>query len=161
EGYQGDGKDFTSEITKVQAAQPDVLIIWGRQADGALIARQMQDLGFKVPVYGSDSYASTQLIQLGGDAVNGWYFSTSFLPEAQGKAAQDLATTLKQKYNQDADFAAGQSYDAAGILFEAMKRASLNGDLAAARRSIRDELRTTRDFPGIMGKINFDETGDA
>src|SRR5262249_53582972 len=45
EGYQGDGKDFTSEITKVQAAQPDVLIIWGRQADGALIARQMQDLG--------------------------------------------------------------------------------------------------------------------
>jgi branched-chain amino acid transport system substrate-binding protein len=160
EGYQSDGKDFTSELSKVQAANPDALVIWGRQADGALLARQMRDLGIKVPVYGSDGFSSPQLPQLAGDAVNGWVFSTSFLPEAQGKAAQDLDKALRERYKLDPDFSAGQAYDAAGLLFEAMKRADLSGDVAASRKTIRDELRKTKDYPGVIGRLSFDETGD-
>jgi len=155
DSYLGDAKDFTAQLSKAKAAGAEALILWSRQADGALIIRQAHHLGMKMPIMGGDAFSSPLLVKLGGDDVEGVYFTTSFLPSPEQARAFEFDKRFKAKFNRDPDFAAAQAYDAAGILAEAIKRA---GSLDRGR--IRDEIARTRDYPGVIGTISLDATGD-
>lgn len=155
ESYLGDAKDFTAQLSKAKGAGAEALILWSRQADGALIIRQAHQLGVKVPIIGGDAFSSPLLVKLGGDDVEGVYFTTSFLPTPEQARAFEFDRRFKAKFNRDPDFAAAQAYDAAGILAEAIKRA---GSLDRAR--LRDEIAKTREYQGVIGTISFDATGD-
>ncbi len=62
----------------------------------------------------------------------------------------------KARYNIIPDALAATAYDAARIMFDAIKRAnSLDG------KTIRDALAATKDFPGVTGKVTFNENRDA
>ncbi len=155
ESYLGDAKDFTAQLSKAKEAGAGALILWSRQSDGALIIRQAHQLGLKVPIIGGDAFSSPLLIKLGGEDVDGVYFTTSFLPTPEQARAFAFDKKFKAKYHRDPDFAAAQAYDAAGILAEAIRRA---GSVDRAR--IREELAKTKNYQGVIGTISFDPTGD-
>jgi branched-chain amino acid transport system substrate-binding protein len=69
---------------------------------------------------------------------------------------QDFIKKYNEKHKQTPDGLAALGYDAARILFEAMKRSkSLGGaDLAA-------ELARTKDFDGVTGRISIDADRNA
>jgi len=50
-----------------------------------LICIQAKQLGLNVPLFGGDGWESDQLVKIGGNAVDGDYFSTHYAP--------DVATT--------------------------------------------------------------------
>lgn len=155
ESYLKDAKDFTAQISKVKEAGAEALVIWGRQADGALVVRQVRQLGLKIPILGGDAFSSPLLIKLGGDDVEGVYFTTTFLPTPEQPRAYEFDKKFRAKFNRDPDFAAAQAYDAAGILAEAITRAG-----SPDHAKIRDEIAKSKDFPGVIGNISFDATGD-
>ena len=60
------------------------------------------------------------------------------------------------RYGAKPDALAATAYDAAKIMFDAIKRAnSLDG------KAIRDALAATKEFPGVTGKVTFNENRDA
>jgi hypothetical protein len=62
----------------------------------------------------------------------------------------------KNLYGAIPDALAATAYDAAKIMFDAIKRAnSLDG------KAIRDALAATKDFPGVTGKVTFNSDRDA
>src|SRR5205085_7627101 len=62
----------------------------------------------------------------------------------------------KSRYGAVPDALAATAYDAARIMFDAVKRApSLDGT------AIRDALAATKDFPGVTGNVTFNENRDA
>src|SRR4030095_12200825 len=62
----------------------------------------------------------------------------------------------KSRYNTTPDALAATAYDAAHIMFDAIKRAnSLDGT------AIRNALAATKSFPGVTGNVTFNENRDA
>ncbi len=156
EKYTRGDVDFTAQLTKIRGANADAILDWSRYHEGALIAKQVKQMGIKVPIFGSDGAAHPKYIELGGDAVEGVYYATHFSPatSAHLPAARRLIEKLKAKYNKEPDFVHSEAYDAMLVVVDAIKRAG-----GLDREKIRQAIATT-DIEGTRGRIRFDKNGD-
>ena len=156
QSFQEGDTDFNGQLTSIKGANPDVIFIPGYYGDVALIAKQARDKGLNVPLVGGDGWDSAQLYTIGGAAVVGSYFTNHYSPFDTDPKVQKFVQGYQQRYGQIPDALAATAYDAAHIMFDAVKRAnSLDG------KAIRDALAATKDFPGVTGTVNFNAQRDA
>jgi branched-chain amino acid transport system substrate-binding protein len=153
---EGD-KDFRAQLTAVKAAGAEAVFVPSYYTEAALIVRQARDLGITVPFFGGDGWEAPQLLQIGGNALEGCYYSTHFSPENEDPAVRSFVERFKTRWNNETpDAFAALGYDAAYVLADALKRA---GSTDSAK--LRDALAATKDFQGVTGKTNIDANRDA
>lgn len=156
QSYQEGDQDFNAQLTSIKGVNPDVIFVPGYYNDVGLIAKQARDKGITVPLVGGDGWDAAQLYQIGGKALNGCYFTNHYSPYDTDPAVVKFVTDYKARYNVIPDALAATAYDAALIMFDAIKRAnSLDG------KAIRDALAATKEFPGVTGKVTFNSDRDA
>lgn len=152
---QGD-TDFSAQITAIKGTDAQAIFVPGYYAEVGAIARTAARLELKVPLLGGDGWDAPDLFKIGGDALNGSYFSNHFAPDAATPKAQKFVTDFKAKYGMEPTGLGALGYDAAGVLVDAIKRAgSFEPD------KIRDALAKTKDFDGVTGNITIDAHRDA
>ncbi len=157
EFYFDGERDFTAALTKLRESEADGMYMASFYNDGAAINLQRQRLGWDdLTVIGPTSLYSTQLIELGGEAVEGLYTATGFFSEDTDPEVQEYVTQFEDRYGASPNFHAALAYDAMMLLADAIERAG-STDSAA----IRDALAATEGFPGLTGSITFTEAGDA
>ncbi len=156
QSYQAGDQDFNAQITSIKGANPDVIFVPGYYGDVGLIAKQARDKGLMVPLVGGDGWDSPSLYQIGGSALDGCYFTNHYSPHDSDPRVQKFVKDYQSRYGTMPDALAATGYDAALIMFDAIKRA---GSLDGA--AIRDALAATRDFPGVTGTVTFNENRDA
>ena len=151
QAYSRGDQDFTAQLTAIRSSNPDMVFVPGYYTDVGNIALQARKLGIDVPLFGGDGWDSSQLYEIGGEAVNGCYYSNHYSHEDPNPRVQDFITKYKEKHGAIPDGLAALGYDAAMLLFEAMQRASSLGgdDLAAA-------ISQTENFDGVTGNISID-----
>lgn len=154
--YQSQDVDFKAQLTQIKSAKPEGIFIPGYYTEIGLIARQAAELGMKVPLMGGDGWDSPKLFEIGQEAVNGGYFSNHYSNESQDPVAVNFLATFKARFNKSPDGLSAASYDAAGVLFAAMKNAP---DMKA--ESIRAAIAATKDYPGVTGTITINEQRNA
>ena len=156
EKYTRGDVDYTAQITKIRAANPDAILDWSRYHEGALIAKALKRAGVKLPVFGADGNAHPKYIELGGDAVEGFYYATHFSPATSSDLpmARRLVDKMRAKYGKDPDYTHAEAYDAALVVVDAIKRAG-----SLDREKIRAAMAAT-DLDGSRGRIRFDKNGD-
>ncbi len=156
QSYQEGDQDFNAQLTSLKGANPEVLFVPGYYNDVGLIAKQARDKGITVPLIGGDGWDSEQLYKIGGTALNGSYFTNHYSPFDTDPRVVKFVSDYKQRYNSTPDALAATAYDAANIMFDAIKRSkSLNGP------DIRDALAATNAFPGVTGTVTFNQQRDA
>src|SRR5215211_3937839 len=156
QSYQEGDQDFNAQLTSLKGLNPEVIFVPGYYNDVGLIAKQARDKGITVPLIGGDGWDSTQLYAIGGAALNGSYFTNHYSPYDTDPKVQKFVNDYKARYNTIPDALAATAYDAALIMFDAIKRAnSLEGP------AIRDALAATKAFPGVTGTVTFNEHRDA
>lgn len=156
QSYQAGDQDFNAQITSIKGANPDVIFVPGYYGDVALFAKQARDKGVTVPLVGGDGWDAKQLYDIGGKALNGSYFTNHYSPYDTDPAVVKFVGDYKNLYGAIPDALAATAYDAARIMFDAIKRAnSLDG------KAIRDALAATKDFPGVTGVVTFNADRDA
>lgn len=154
--YQNQDKDFKAQLTQIKSSNPEAIFIPGYYTQVGLIARQARELGIKAPLLGGDGWDSQKLFEIGGEAVNGSYFSNHYSTDSTDPAAVEFMTKFKAKYNRSPDGLSAAGYDAALVLIAAMKSTpELN------HKNLRDQLATIKDFPGATGKITIDSQRNA
>ncbi|HYP15774.1 MAG TPA: ABC transporter substrate-binding protein [Opitutus sp.] len=153
---EGD-KDFRAQLTAVKASGAEAVFVPSYYTEAALIVRQARDLGLQVPFFGGDGWEAPQLLEIGGAALEGCYYSTHFSPENQEPAVQQFVQKYKARWNNETPDAFGAlGYDAAYVLADALKRAgSTDGP------KLRDALAATKNFHGVTGVTNIDKNRDA
>lgn len=156
ETFQAGDQDFSSQLTQIRAADPQVVFIPVYYAQIGNIAQQARQLGIKVPFVGADGWESGQLASLAAGALDGSFYSNHYSQESDAPKIKEFLSKYKAKYGEIPDSMAALGYDAASVLFAAMKTApALDGkDLAAA-------IAKTKDFDGVTGKITLNENRDA
>ena len=117
-----------------------------------MIIRQARQLGIMVPFIGGDGWDSPELIAVGGNAVEGCYFSNHFSNQSTDPQVVTFVQSYRKKYNQDPDAMVALGYDALRLLADAMKRAGTSDPA-----KVNEAIAATKDFPGVTGKITLDE----
>jgi branched-chain amino acid transport system substrate-binding protein len=156
QSYQEGDQDFNAQLTSLKGSNPEVIFVPGYYNDVGLIAKQAREKGITVPLVGGDGWDSVQLYAIGGSALNGSYFTNHYSPYDTDPKVQKFVNDYKSRYGAVPDALAATAYDAANIMFDAIKRSkSLNGV------DIRDALAATKEFPGVTGTVTFNENRDA
>jgi branched-chain amino acid transport system substrate-binding protein len=153
---EGD-KDFRAQLTAVKAAGAEAVFVPSYYTEAALIVRQARDLGLAVPFFGGDGWEAPQLLEIGGEALDGCYYSTHFSPQNQAPVVQAFVKKFQARWDgQVPDAFAALGYDAAQVLADAIGRAGTTDGPA-----LRAALAATKDFPGVTGATTIDAHRDA
>ena len=154
-------KDFSAQLTKIKAAGPDVLFVPQYYDEVPLIVKQARELGITVPILGSDSWGSAELMKLCGDPCKGSFFSTHYAAAGAKGKTKEFIDKYNEKYGYVPDDVGALTYDVMHIAFQAIQDCGkLTGDLKADRKCVRDALAKIKNFDGITGKMTFTEEGD-
>lgn len=154
--YNGGDRDFNAQLTAIKATNPDAIFVPGYYTEAGLIALQARRLGINVPLFGGDGWESPKLIEIGGTAVEGCYYSTHYSPEDTSPAIQEFVKKYQAKYNGVPDAMAALGYDSAKVLADAIKRAG-----TTEGSKLREALAATKEFQGVTGKTNIDDKRNA
>jgi branched-chain amino acid transport system substrate-binding protein len=149
--YSEGDSDFSAQLTAIRPLDPDVLIVPGYYTDAGLIARQARALRIRATLLGGDGWDSPKLTEIGGDAVEGAYFSNHYSVEDPSPAVRQFVAAYRRKHGADPDSIAALSYDAARLLADAIRRAG-----STEGKRVRDALAATTDFSGVSGLIRMD-----
>ena len=155
--YNGGDKDFKAQLTRIKGANPEGVFVPGYYTECALICVQAKQLGLAIPLFGGDGWESSKLTEIGGDAVEGDYFSTHYSPEV----ATDISKKFVENYSKrwqgkSPDALAACGYDSAIVLADAIKRAG-----STDPQKLRDAIAATKEFQAVTGKITINENRDA
>ncbi|MCJ7444620.1 MAG: ABC transporter substrate-binding protein [Methanotrichaceae archaeon] len=145
ESYEPNQANFSSQLTKIKEARPDVLVLLST-AEGAYIARQARQLGINA------SLASTRPIErpkvLEEPAANGLVYTyPSF------NASHPFFARYTKEYNQQPTDFGAEAYDVIVTLASAMQNSSQIDDIY--------RWYLNREYTGASGNISFDGSGNA
>lgn len=149
--YQNGDVDLKSQLTAIKATGPEIIFMPGYYNDAGTAAKQSRELGITVPLLGGDGWESPSLLSLGGEALNGSYYSNHYYAEDPDPGIVAFVAKYKKRYGREPDSIAALAYDATLVLREAMgKAANLDG------RTLRDALAAVQGYKAVTGEISFD-----
>ena len=155
--YSEGDKDFKAQLTAIKAAGIEGIFVPGYYTEAALVCKQAKDLGLSVPIFGGDGWEAPQLLEIGGAAVEGAYYSTHYSPENQTPAVSAFLAKFSQRWNKETpDAMAALGYDSAMVLIDAIKRAG-----TTEGPKLRDALAATKNYLGITGNTTLDDQRNA
>ncbi|MBU0715064.1 MAG: ABC transporter substrate-binding protein [Verrucomicrobia bacterium] len=156
ETYTTGDRDFSAQLTKIMASNPDIIFLPAYYNDVPLVVTQAKRLGVKAPFLGSDAWSSPELITLSQGAVEGYYFANHYAADIATPAAQKFIQAYKARYNSLPDDVAALTYDAFGLLFQALKQVD-----QPEREALRNALSAITRYEGVTGNMRFQEgSGD-
>lgn len=145
-------KDFRAPLTKIKAANPDVIFSPNYYTDVALSAKQARELGIDSVMLGGDGWPSENLISLAGTALEGCFFVNHL--DFNDPAVADFKNAYKAKYNKNAELNSYMAHDAFLMVVDAIQRAK-----SIKSEDIMKALETT-DLVGVTGHIKIGPTHD-
>jgi branched-chain amino acid transport system substrate-binding protein len=176
QAYSAGDQDFSAQLTAIKGKSPEAIFIPGYYTEVGLIARKARELGLTCPLLGGDGWESEQLIEIGGDALNGAYYSNHFAVDNPDPKLQDFLKHYREKFGKDPDAIGGLAYDAANVLFGCLEKLATddpNGFKAlaaskagtperkAAQEKIAAMIAATSGYAGVTGVITLDANRNA
>lgn len=157
EAYTADTTDFKPQLTKFKMMKPDAIFIPGYAPQGTLIISQARSLGMKnVAFFGADGLDDDLMLK--NPDADGLFVTTPFLPDKAGPRAAGFIKAYRKKYGKDPNWFAANTYDAVGIVAQAIRVAGRD------REKIREYLPSMNSrekaYDGVAGKTYFDKNGD-
>jgi branched-chain amino acid transport system substrate-binding protein len=151
--------DMTAQLTKIRGASPDAVLMWNAGREATIVAKNMEQLGFAVPLAGSPGNGRIEFIDGAGASAEGFIFAAGKIlrPEAYGEDTEEyrVATSFieryTERYSQAPDIFAGHAYDAFIIVVDALGR--VDGDVTP--QSLRDAVEGTSGLIGVGGTFTY------
>ena len=154
--YSGGDKDLRAQLTAIRAATPDAIFLPGYYVEAGLAAQQAAELGIHATLLGGDGFEAPQLIEIGGAALNGTYYSTHYSADSANPLSQGFVKAYQARHGTIPVGLSALTYDSVKLIADAITRAH-----TTERTALKNALAVTRDFPGVTGKTSFDAHRDA
>jgi len=157
EVYDKDATDLTAVATKLKAANVQAVVNWSIVPAQSIIAKNMRQIGMKVPLFQSHGFGNIKYVQAAGDAAEGIIFPAGRLLVADDlpKSNKQRAVLLKYKkdyetnFKEDVSTFGGHGYDALMILVQAIEK------VGPDKEKVRDTIENMKGFIGTGGIFNF------
>ncbi|MDD5674695.1 MAG: ABC transporter substrate-binding protein [Chitinivibrionales bacterium] len=150
ESYATGDKDFSAQLSKIKQSGAEVLFLPNYYNEVPLQIRQARQQGFTGAIVGSDSWGSEEILKLGGDLMNGCYFTTHYAPDIATEKAKKFIGDYTALYGAKPDDVAALTYDACAMLFESIQKAASRDP-----EKVRAQLSVLSEFEGVTGAMRF------
>ncbi len=158
ETYDKKSTDLSALVAKLKAnADIQAVVNWSIVPAQAIIAKNIRQAGWDVPLFQSHGFGNIKYVQAAGVAAEGIIFPAGRLLIADVLKDDDPQKALLVEYKADyekmfseaASTFGGHGYDAITILIAAIEKAGND------REKVRDAIEQLQDFPGTGGVFSF------
>jgi branched-chain amino acid transport system substrate-binding protein len=161
ESFTTGDKDFSAQMTNIVASSADVLFVPQYYSEVPLIVQAAKEMGWAKPILGSDSWGGGDLMKLCGDDCKGYFFSTHYAAAGAKGETKAFIDAYKSTYGKTPDDVAALTWDALGLMIQAIKNTSgLRDTIKADRMKVKDALAAVKNYPGITGNMTFTPEGN-
>jgi branched-chain amino acid transport system substrate-binding protein len=148
-------RDYSSQITKFKGLGVDCVLFLGEYTANALFLKQSVNLGFNAQQVGTNGSYHPKLIEIAGEAAEGFYCGASFNPNdprpKQAKFIEGFETNFKDKPG-------GWGANAYDIVYMVKKAIEMGG---TTREKLIEVLHQSDfEYDGVTSLIKFDQYGD-
>jgi len=157
ETYGPKDTDMTAQLTKIKASEAQAVVNWSIVPGQVIVAKNMRQLGMKIPLFQSHGFGNIKYAQMAGEAGEGIIFPcgrllcVDTLPDnhPQKEVLAKYKREYEAKYNEDVSTFGGHAWDALQMIIAALKV------VGPDRTKIRDYIENTKNFVGTGGIFNF------
>ncbi len=157
QSYKTEETDLTAQLTKIKAANPEVVVVWGTNPGPAIAAKNMKQLGMTQPYVGSHGIANAKFIELAGAAAEGVILPAgrllvpdSFTDPAQKAVVDTFVTAYKGATGKMPPTFAGHAFGGLTLLIDAITRAN-----STDPKAIQTALNETKGVATPDGIYNY------
>ncbi len=149
--------DFSTQLTKIKALNPDAIIVAALSDEAAKIMVQARAMGIptSVPFLGGNSFNSLKVPQAAGIAGEGAISGSAWSLHNTNPDSVKFVEAFKAEYKSDPDQFAAQAYTSVWVAALAIKEAN-----SVDHAAIRAALAKTKDIASPLGLFSFDENRD-
>jgi branched-chain amino acid transport system substrate-binding protein len=140
-------------VSKLKAANVDLVYFGGLHTEAGLIIRQMRDQGLNAPMMSGDGITDKEFAQIGGPGTEGTLMTFAPDPRKHPEAAKVVAEFKAKNYDPEAYTL--YSYAALQIMAEAAKQV---GKLDTKKMA--EVMHSGKPFKTVIGDIAYDKKGD-
>jgi branched-chain amino acid transport system substrate-binding protein len=154
ESHNAGDKDFTAQLSKINQAGSQVMIMWSHDTESALVVRQSRQLNSALRILGTTSLSEPSFLRLAGEASDGVISANDFVPTNPDPRVQAFVAKYQAKYNMLPEVWAAAYYDATHVAAKVI--AAAGGTDVEKMRQAFFALRYT----GLLADFRFDPNGD-
>ena len=153
EKFETGAIDFKPLLSKVKAAQPDVIYTVSYANEAQLIMKQAKELRIDAKLYagGAAGFAIPEFIDGAKDAAEYVVSATLWTPQVKYAGAKAFADKYKAKYGDSPSSHGASAYAAMYVTADALSRAK-----TGTQDAIRDALKAT-DLATAFGHVKFED----
>ena len=152
--YLKETEDFTAQVRRIAALQPDVVFIPGNIVDSGHFIKQARGAGLSLPILGGDGWGDA-MYQFAGDELHGSFYSGHWHEDIKDDKSRDFVKRYSEIHGDVEKDAAALAHDTVFLYADAVLRAD-----SLKPGKVREALASTRHFRGVTGDITFDRNGD-
>lgn len=149
----GPNTPFEAVIRQMIAARPDSLFFISGALDVARLSQQARRLAPDLPIGASEWAATEQLVDLGGEVVEGLLISQNYDRDDPSPRYQEFSDAYFKRFQQYPGYTSVSAYDAATVLLTALKARHKDETLKQA-------VLRSGPYQGLQQMISFDKNGD-
>lgn len=151
ETFKSGDKDFSAVFAKIRKTDPDVVFLSGYYTDVALQLPQAKKAGLTCPFLGSDNWSTADLLKTAGKEAEGSFYCAHYQPDRRNEITGAFVISYKKRFGDAVpDDVAALTYDAFGLLVEALRKAG-----KPDRAPLREGFAQIRSYDGVTGKLTF------
>lgn len=148
-------RDYKTQLTNIQNANPDAVFLPYYGADAAMIIVQAKDLGMNVKFYGADGIADIVDAVADKSLLTHVVYTDHFSTDSKSEMAVEFVKAFEAEYGKVPTISfSATGYDAAVVLLTGIEKAGTT-DKEAVVKAIRET-----DLTAVSGKITFDDHND-
>ena len=142
--------DFTPQLERIKALDPEVVITWGDSEESALILAQMRAMGMDQLFIGSDRMVTAEFLEAAGKGAIKVVAGYPYDPESRDPKHVEFIEQFNARFGEPPETYAAHAYDGMAQLIDAIERGGLN------RALIRDEMMAVKTWHGVTGHKTYD-----
>jgi len=157
ETYGPNDTDMTAQLTKIKASEAQAVVNWSIVPGQVIVAKNMRQLGMKIPLFQSHGFGNIKYAQTAGEAGEGIIFPCGRLlavdtladDHPQKEVLAKYKKEYEAKYEEDVSTFGGHAWDGLQLVIAALR------EVGPDREKIRDYIENTKNFVGTGGIFNF------
>ena len=149
--------DFSAAVIQAKQSGADALFAYTNEEESARLLRELRKQGWNKPVIGETVLTSAKVVELAGEAANGAVAHVGLTVEAP--QLQAFGKQYQAMFNTGSDHNGVKGYTGMYVLKAAIEKVG-KLDRKAVAAAIRGGCFNTKQTPGILMDVCFDDKGD-
>jgi branched-chain amino acid transport system substrate-binding protein len=151
--------DFSSSVLRAKQVNADALFAYLNEEESARLLRELRKQGYDKPIVGETTIMGQKVIDLAGEAANGVRGHVGLTIDAPVPAIRAFSEKYEREYKSKSDHNGIKGYTGMYVVKAVTEKVG-KFDRKAFAQAIKNACLNTKQTPGLLMDVCFDDKGD-